>query len=102
MEKKTSRERVRKRHQRERLHSRIIWGGIVVGVLVLGGTLILRAVRPAAGEAFPIMPSSRHIPVGEDPRTFNSDPPTSGLITMHHWKQVKNGANCLKIRYHMQ
>lgn len=78
MGKKTTRERLRKRRRSERLQSRIIWGGIIVVVLVLGGTLIWRAVRPAAGEAFPIMPSSRHVPVGEDPGPFNSDPPTSG------------------------
>lgn len=75
---KDTRERLRKRQQRERLRSMIIWGGIVGVVLVLGGTLVWRAVRPAAGEAIPIMPSSRHVPVGEDPGPFNSDPPTSG------------------------
>jgi len=78
VEKKTTRERVRKRRQRERLRSRIFWGGIVVGVLVLGGALTWRAVRPSAGEAFPIMPSSNHVPVGAYPGPFNSNPPTSG------------------------
>lgn len=78
MGKKTTKERLRKRRQRERLRSRIIWGGIAAVGLLLGGALLWPAIRPAAGEAVPIMPSSRHIPVGEDPGPFNSDPPTSG------------------------
>ncbi|MEE8121022.1 MAG: DUF3105 domain-containing protein [Anaerolineales bacterium] len=75
---KTTRERLRKHRQRDRFRSRIIWGGIVAVVLVLGGILIWRAIRPAAGVAIPIMPSSRHVLVGEDPGPFNSNPPTSG------------------------
>lgn len=71
-------ERIRKRRQRRKLRSIIIWGGIVAVFLLLGGALIWPVIRPATGESVPIMPSSRHVMEGEDPGPFNTDPPTSG------------------------
>jgi hypothetical protein len=78
MGKKTTKERLRKRRQRERLRSTIIWSAVIGVGLIIGGALIWPLIRHAAGETVAIMPSSRHIAEGEDPGPFNSDPPTSG------------------------
>jgi hypothetical protein len=41
--------------------------------------MIWNTVRPAAGESITIMLNSEaHVPEGQDPGPFNSDPPTSG------------------------
>lgn len=78
MGKKTTRERLRKRRQRERLRSYLIWGSLGAIVMILIGALIWSSVKPAAGEAVGLMPNYNHVEEGTDPGPFNSDPPTSG------------------------
>jgi hypothetical protein len=78
MEKRKLRERLRKRRQRDRLRAGILGGGITILALTMIGTLLWSAFRPAAGQALSIMPSRRHVELGEDPGAFTSDPPTSG------------------------
>jgi hypothetical protein len=79
MSSKTQREQARARHRREKMTTRLIWGGIGLAVLAVIGALVWQGVRPAAGEAVPIMTSSPHVPTDSDPGQYNSDPPTSGL-----------------------
>lgn len=78
MSKKQNRRQViRARNRRRQLKSRLIWGSISLGVVGLIGFLIWTAVRPAAGEAFPLQ-FAEHIPDGEPLPAYNSNPPTSG------------------------
>lgn len=78
MANKTKRQRMREKQKRQRMQSYVIWG--VAGLVLVG--ILFALIRPvitrAAGETFPEMPSSQHIPDGSDPGPFNSDPPTSG------------------------
>ncbi len=69
---------MRDRKKRQRIRSYLIWSG--VGVILLGVIFVMirPAITRAAGETFPVMPSSQHISPGTDPGPFNSDPPTSG------------------------
>ena len=79
MKTKTRRDQLRERQRKQKLRTALIWGGIGTAALALLGLIIWRAVRPAAGESFPVMVSSPHIPIDTDPGNHNSDPPTSGL-----------------------
>lgn len=74
---KTKRQQQREKRQRQEIISKLIWGGIGAGVLVVIGLLVWQGVKPAAGDTMPIMTTS-HIEVDSDPGTYNSDPPTSG------------------------
>lgn len=65
-----------KRNQRQR-KSTLIWGGIVLAALGLVALLIWNNLRPAAGQEFPLL-AAEHIPEGENPGEYNSNPPTSG------------------------
>lgn len=78
MSSKSRRQRRRERQQRRRLKTYIIWGGIAAAALAVAGYLVWLAVRPAAGESVAVMASSDHVPEGEDPGPYNTDPPTSG------------------------
>ena len=79
MSKKSKRQQVRARQQRERIKNYVLWGGLGLLALAVIGFVVWRGVRPATGEAIPEMVSSPHIPTDTDPREYNSDPPTSGL-----------------------
>lgn len=75
---KTKRQQISEKRKRQRVQSYVIWGAaglVFVGILF---ALIRPAITGAAGETFPEMPSSQHVPDGSDPGPFNSDPPTSG------------------------
>lgn len=73
------REARRAKKQRRKLISTLIWGGVGVAFILLFGYLIWGEVRPPVGESVPIMENAAaHVPEGEDPGPFNSDPPTSG------------------------
>lgn len=79
MSKKNLREARRAEKQRRKKISIMIWGGVAVVAVGIFGLLVWRANQPAAGEAIPIMENSEaHVPEGEDPGPYNSDPPTSG------------------------
>jgi hypothetical protein len=51
------------------------------------GFLLFSAVRPAGGEAVPILPNQPHIPQPTPPGPYNTNPPTSGL----HYAQTLPG-----------
>jgi hypothetical protein len=77
--KQNLREARRAKKQRQKLISTLVWGGVAVAVVAVFGFIIWGAVRPAQGESVPIMANSEaHVPEGQDPGPFNSDPPTSG------------------------
>jgi hypothetical protein len=88
MNTKSKRQRVRARQRREQVQRYAIWGGLGLILLALIGFFIWQGVRPAAGETFPVMPSSPHIPRDTDPGEYNSDPPTSGL---HYTEEAEAG-----------
>jgi hypothetical protein len=73
------REARRAKKQRKKLVTTLIWSGVIVVVVGFFGYLIWDTVRPAVGESVPIMANSQdHVPDGQDPGPYNSDPPTSG------------------------
>jgi hypothetical protein len=78
MSTKTKRQQRREKQQRKQLTSRLIWGGMGLGVLAIIGLIVWQLTKPAAGEAIPIMAETSHIETDSDPGTYNSDPPTSG------------------------
>lgn len=88
MSSKTQREQARARQRREKMTTRLIWGGLGLAVLAVIGALVWQGVRPAAGEAVPITTSSPHVPTDSDPGQYNSDPPTSGL---HYANELEAG-----------
>jgi hypothetical protein len=79
MGKQNLREARRAKKRKQKLKNSIIWGAVGIGVLALLALLVWNGVKPAAGEAVPIMSNAGdHLPEGQDPGPFNSDPPTSG------------------------
>ena len=77
MNSKTKRQQRRQQNRRQKLVSSLVWGGIGVAILAVIGFLVWQGVKPAAGEAIPVM-TTTHITVDSDPGKYNSDPPTSG------------------------
>ncbi|HSG44341.1 MAG TPA: DUF3105 domain-containing protein [Anaerolineales bacterium] len=75
---KTKKQQRREKQKRQELFSKLIWGSVSVGVLAIIGLFIWQGVKPAAGEAVPVMAEFPHIPLDTDPGQYNSDPPTSG------------------------
>lgn len=75
---KNKRVRMRDRRRAQRTRSYLVWGVVGIVLLVVVFVLVRPLITRAAGETFPIMPSSQHVPPGTDPGPFNSDPPTSG------------------------
>lgn len=88
MSSKTQREERRKRIQRQKTKTILIWSAVAVAVLAVVGFVVWQGVRPAAGESVSIMVSSPHIEKDTDPGTYNSDPPTSGL---HYAEEARAG-----------
>lgn len=73
------REARRTKKQRKKIINSILYGSIGVVILLLIMYLIWDGLRPAAGEAIPIMANAgNHVAEGMDPGPFNSDPITSG------------------------
>ncbi|HEX6302984.1 MAG TPA: DUF3105 domain-containing protein [Anaerolineales bacterium] len=72
------RQRIQEKRQRQRLKSRLIWGGIALVVLIGVGYVLWLALRPSVGESVSVMPDTSHIQEGVVPGPYNSDPPTSG------------------------
>jgi hypothetical protein len=75
--KQSRREKMQAKRRRKQLQSRLIWGGIGIGIIVLFGVMIWDSSPPVGEERFPIM-SADHIPDSTKPEEYNSDPPTSG------------------------
>ena len=67
------------RRKQQETKRKLIWIGAGVIALILIGYIVWQLIRPSAGERIPIQASSgEHVPEGEDPGPFISDPPTSG------------------------
>ena len=79
MSSKAVRQQRHEKQQRQKVTSTIVWVAIGIAVLAVIGFIAFQGVRPAAGEAVPIMVSEPHIHADSDPGQYNSDPPTSGL-----------------------
>ncbi|MBC8507358.1 MAG: DUF3105 domain-containing protein [Anaerolineales bacterium] len=79
MRNKRLRDSRREKKRKKKLTSSLIWGGIVLVLLIIGAFIIYDSSRPSEGETIPIMADAgAHVPEGQDPGPFNSDPPTSG------------------------
>lgn len=71
--------RRKERLRAKRLKSALIIGGTAVVVLGFIGIVIWNNVKPLAGETIlHLEDATAHIPEGEDPGPFSSNPPTSG------------------------
>ena len=79
MNAKAKRQQVREKNKRQKLIANLTWCGIGLVVLGMIGFMVWQGVKPAAGEAIPIMLSSPHLAADTVPGQYNSDPPTSGL-----------------------
>lgn len=88
MNTKARRQQAREKNKRQKLISNLTWGGLGMVVLILLGFMVWQGVKPAAGEAVPIMVSEPHIELETDPGRYNSDPPTSGL---HYANEAQAG-----------
>jgi hypothetical protein len=79
MGRKSIRQARKEKRKQEQRRTRLIVGVVAIGVLAVIGLLVWNVVRPAAGESVEIMANAGdHVPEGEDPGPFNSDPMTSG------------------------
>lgn len=88
MSAKTKRQQQREKNQRQKLVSKLTWGGIGLAALAIVGFFVWQSVRPATGASFPIMTSAPHLETGTNPGEYNSDPPTSGL---HYAEELEPG-----------
>ena len=76
---KNIRQERKAKQERQKRITIMIWGGVAIVVIGFVGYLVWRVTRPPAGESIPIMANAgAHVPEGQDPGPFNSDPPTSG------------------------
>ena len=78
MKAKTKREIRKEKIRRQKSRSMLIWGTVGVVVVAVIAYALWLGVRPAAGQAIPIMENSVHVAQGQDPGPYNSNPPTSG------------------------
>lgn len=75
---KSKKQTMRERRRRRTTITRIIWGGAAIVLVAVIGYFAWNALKPAAGQAVPIMADSGHVEEGQDPGPYNTDPPTSG------------------------
>ena len=74
----SKRKAIRERRQRKQLRNKLIWSAVGLAGLAVLGFMIWNVVKPAAGEAVPVM-GTDHIEEGTLPAGgYNSEPPTSG------------------------
>lgn len=79
MGKKSIRQARKAKKKQKKLKSGMILSAVGIGIVVLLGLMIWNFARPTAGESVEIMANAGdHVPTGEDPGPFNSNPPTSG------------------------
>lgn len=75
------------RQRRQRMISRLTWGGIGLLVVILVGFLVWTATRSAPGQELGVVipvTSANHVPVSTPPGPFASDPPAGG----NHYDQT--------------
>lgn len=88
MNSKSNRQKIHERQRKQKIRTNLIWGGIGAVVLAIIGLVVWQGVRPAMGDAIPVMAGTTHIAVDSDPGTYNSDPPTSGP---HYPEEAQKG-----------
>jgi hypothetical protein len=88
MNSKSNRQKMHERQRKQKIRTNLIWGGIGAVVFAIIGLVLWQGVRPAAGEAIPVMAGTTHIAVDSDPGQYNSDPPTSGP---HYAEEARAG-----------
>jgi|SRR5581483_6560138 len=88
MNSKSNRQKMRERQRKQKIRANLIWGGIGVVALAAMGLVLWQGIRPAAGEAVPVMAGATHIAMDSDPGQYNSDPPTSGP---HYAQEAESG-----------
>ena len=89
MSNKRLRDTRREKQRKKKLRLSLLWGSISLIVFALGAYIIYDSTKPSEGESFPIMADAgAHVPGGQDPGPFNSDPPTSGR---HYSKPLDAG-----------
>lgn len=74
----SQREMRRSERHRRQLASRILWGAVAALGLAALGYVGWQASKPRPSVSVSIMSATRHIEVGEQHESYNSDPPTSG------------------------
>lgn len=73
------RETRRLKKERQKRKKTLLWTGGLLAVLALVGFGIWQAVQPSPFETIPIMDNyTIHVPEGQDPGPYNSNPPSSG------------------------
>lgn len=77
MKKRDIREAREAKRRKRRQKNTLMWGGLGLIGLIVVGFLAWNALRPAAGEAMPVL-SRDHVAEDLPLEAFNSDPPTSG------------------------
>jgi hypothetical protein len=70
MNNKQRRQHIQQRNRKQKLVSGIIWSGIGVAVLAILGVMVWQGIRPAAGEAVPIIKSDPHLATDSDPGQY--------------------------------
>lgn len=75
---KTKRQAIQEKRRRRRLFNRLALGLLSAAILAVAGYALWVSVRPAAGQAIPVMEDTGHVPEDAPPGPYNSDPPTSG------------------------
>ena len=86
---KSKRQQLRERQRRQKMRSNLMWGALGVVIVGIVGFFALQATQQPAsvGETVEIPANaSDHIPEGEDPGPFPSDPPAGG----HHYANQMN------------
>jgi hypothetical protein len=78
--KSSRRQQMQTRQRRQKMFTKIIWGGLGIAALVVIGFLVWQAFRPQAGEAVAIPANyETHIEAGTPPGPYPSDPPAGGV-----------------------
>ena len=75
---KSKKQTMREKRRRRKTITRIIWGAVAIILIAVIGYFVWNALKPAAGQAVPIMADTGHVEEGQDPGPYNTDPPTSG------------------------
>ena len=79
MKKRSHRERARQARRKQKIKTWAITASVGLALVVLTGFLLFNGLRPASGEYVqPAANADSHVPVGEYPGPYNSNPPTGG------------------------
>lgn len=88
MSEQSTKARIRQKRRKEKTRGYLIGGGLLAVTIGVLAALVWPSVRPAAGQPVEVMPESYHVPEGQDPGPYNTEPPTSGP---HYASPLKAG-----------